>query len=221
MRSIRRTGWIALAAVLAAQALAAPSSLHSQYTASWRAQFEARAGWLLPHGEVTQLLDGAGDVQLRSTAAWGGRVLLPVAGVSTGMLGRVSIGLQGIVAPSAEMTNATSSTPIGTSDYYQVTGLITAGHFMPSRPVNMTLTGALGAGVGHRTFTPNTGFTLVEAGNASTALVLVANLGFDMLVHSRISVLAEAGITLGIRDRNGQTVVERSSPVLLGLGVRF
>jgi len=148
-------------------------------------------------------------------------VLLPVTGEATGTLGRVSIGLHGFFAPSAEMTTATSTTPIGTSDYYQVAALVSAGHFIPRRPVNLTLTGMLGAGVGHRTFTPNAGVSLLGGETSSTALVFVTTLGVDMLLHSRIGVVLEGGINLGVRDRNGQTVVEESYPVLIGLGVRF
>jgi hypothetical protein len=220
MRSTRGAGWIALAVAGVTANLIAPSPLQSQYGPLWRAQVEGHAGWLLPHGEVSQLTGGTG-VQLSVAMMWGGRVLVPITREATGLLGRASLGLHGFVAPSAEMTSVASSTPVGTSDYYQVTGLLSTGHFMPHRPVNMTFTATLLAGVGYRTFAPDAGVTLVEADNASTALVLGAAWGVDMLVHSRISVVAEYGITLGIRDRNDRTVAERSHPLLLGMGVRF
>ena len=42
-----------------------------------------------------------------------------------------------------------------------------------------------------------------------------------MVVHSRISVIAESGVTLGIRGRNGRTVAERSHLLRFGVAVRF
>jgi len=133
-------------------------------------------------------------------------------------LGRISLAVYGLVAPSADMTTNASQDPIGSSDYYQVTGLLSAGHFIPGTPITMTLTGMLGAGVGHRVFKPNDGVSLVGGDNSTTVVVLVAGFGFDALVHSRFSILAEGGINLGLNGREG---VETSFPVLIGLGVRF
>jgi len=200
---------------------ATPSRLHSQYPDHWSVQLEGYAGWLLPSGDVAQLADGNGSptsVQVSSTLALGGRILYPLVDQPKGMLGRISLGLYGLVAPSADMTTTESETPIGSSDYYQATALLSAGHFIAVTPITMTLTGMVGAGVGHRVLEPNDGVSLAGEDNSTTSFVLVAAIGFDMFVHSRFSILAEGGINLGLNGREG---VETSFPVLIGLGVRF
>ena len=209
---------VALAVVGAATP---PPQLYAQDAAHWKVQLGAYAGWLFPSGDVAQLADGNGSatsVQVSSTFALSGRALFPLVDQPKGMLGRVSLGVYGLVAPSADMTTGASQSPIGRSHYYQAAGLLSAGHFIPATPLNITLTGMLGAGVGHRVLEPNAGVSLAGEDDSHTTFMLVAAVGLDVFVHSRFSLLAEGGVNLGIEGRDG---AERSVPVLIGLGVRF
>lgn len=199
--------------------LSSPGGLSAQQ-ASWATQLEGHAGWLVPIGEATQVTDADGSVQgvkLSTSSAFGGRALFPVGKtLSWGLGGRLSLGIQGFVSQGAEMRSAIDDSVLGSADYYQVAGIVALPTFVDAEPINGTINGNLGIGIGHTVYEPDTGFELSD-GTSSTALVLNAGLGIDFLVAPMVSLVTYAGANFGFGDAG----VDMSFEFVGGLALRF
>jgi hypothetical protein len=207
-----------LAVVVLLGATVVPSHSLAQHPA-WVTQLEGYLGWRIPLNEVTQVDNGgasATGVELKSTLAYGGRVIFPVANAPTPHLGKVFVGLEGLIAFGADMKVASTDAVIGQADYYQVRAAVGIGKFIGGTPINLTLHGELGVGVAHTVFDPNEGVALVEDGNSGTSLLTSATLGVDFSLARMLSVVTAAGVNLGFRDP-----LEVSFMFLGGLALRL
>jgi len=191
-----------LASVVLVGAIVVPSHSLAQHPA-WITQLEGYLGWRIPLNEVTQVVNDDGSttgVELKSTLAFGGRAVFPIANAPTPHLGKVFIGLEGLGAFGANMNVPNTDSVIGQADYYQVGVVVGMGKFISATPVNLTFHGALGIGVAYTAFDPNDGVALVEEGNSVTSLLTSATLGLDLYLARMLSVVTSAGVNLGFRD---------------------
>lgn len=203
---------------------ALPSSSSAQYS-TWSGQAELFIGRFGPHGErtgLTGLVSSLAPVEMKSRWLLGGRVFFPVADTHRPNLGKLSLGIRGLVAPGADLKAAGYVGSVGNADYYELSGTVSIGNFLAAGDgLNLLLNGMVGLGVAHTVYSLDPGFAWSEGEASSTVPVVSLGLGLDLPVTRWLSLMTSASMSWSLSKPDVGTATERSLALVGGLSLRW
>lgn len=201
-----------------------PIEVSAQYSV-WSGQADVFAGWYSPHGKRDWVMGSAemgGRAELSSSSLFGGRLFFPVSDTHRRNLGKVSLGLRGLIVPGAQLKPTDGSDGIGTADYYELLGTISTGDFLPTGGgLNLRLNGMLGVGVGHTAYELDPGVGWSRGGRSATVPVLSLGVGGDIPLFPSLSLVTSASWTWSLTKPDQGSVTEKSFALVGGFALRW
>lgn len=204
--------------------VASPADAAAQYS-TWSGQAELFAGRFAPHGERTGLsgpLSSMAPVVMKNSLLVGGRLFFPVADTHRHHLGKLSLGLRGIVVSGAELKAVGYLGGVGTADHFELLGTVSTGDFLPvGGGLNLRLNGTAGVGIGHTSYSLDPGFLWEEGETSVTVPVVALGLGVDIPVTHWLSLMTSASVSWSLTKPDEGTATERSFALAGGLALRW